>query len=82
MSDGGLLQKAMDVQQPADEIEAVAVSKLPQNANSATLGNIALTILLGMVLPFFFLMWFGGIIPVIPSSVMTLLVVLGSVSFV
>ena len=26
MSDGGLLQKAMDVQQPADEVVAVAVT--------------------------------------------------------
>ena len=26
MSDGGLLQKAMDVQQPADEVIAVAVA--------------------------------------------------------
>ena len=28
MSDGGLLQKAMDVQQPADEIVAVAAPEV------------------------------------------------------
>ena len=32
MSDGGLLQKAMDVQQPADEIEAVAVAEIKNNS--------------------------------------------------
>ena len=82
MSDGGLLQKAMDVQQPADEVVAVAVSPSNESGDSPSIGNILATIVLGMVLPFFFLMWFGGIIPVIPSSLLSLVVILVSISFV
>ena len=41
MSDGGLLQKAMDVQQPADEIEAVAVAEIKNNSLIRfTLGSV------------------------------------------
>ena len=82
MSDGGLLQKAMDVQQPADEIVAVAASSPNESRDSPSIGNIIGTIALGMVLPFFFLMWFGGIIPVIPSSLLSLVVIFVSITFV
>ena len=82
MSDGGLLQKAMDVQQPADEIVAVAASNPIETNDPVGIGKILGTILLGMVLPFFFLMWFGGIIPVVSSSVVSLVVILISISFV
>ena len=82
MSDGGLLQKAMDVQQPADEIVAVAASNPIETNDPVGIGKILGTILFGMVLPFFFLMWFGGIIPVVSSSVVSLVVILISISFV
>ena len=51
MSDGGLLKKAMDVQQPADEIVAVAASTPNESNDSPSIGNILGTITLGMVLP-------------------------------
>ena len=82
MSDGGLLKKAMDVQQPADEIVAVAASNPIETNDPVGIGKILGTILFGMVLPFFFLMWFGGIIPVVSSSVVSLVVILISISFV
>ena len=53
MSDGGLLQKAMDVQQPADEVVAVAVA----DSEKKTLIPSSLPIGIGLAVVSIVSMW-------------------------
>ena len=58
MSDGGLLQKAMDVQQPADEVIAVAVA----DSEKKTLIPNSLLIGIGLAVVSIVSMWLLSLI--------------------
>ena len=70
MSDGGLLQKAMDVQQPADEVVAVAVA---DSGKKALIPN-SLPIGIGLAVVSIVSMWLYSI-PSIQSDYALLIIV-------
>jgi hypothetical protein len=88
MSDGGLLQKAIEQQSESDEVLTGVVST--SNSSSATpsdskpisfIGMMKI-LFLGAILPFFLLMWFGIYIDLIPITILTPLVILATLVFV
>lgn len=82
MSDGGLLQKAMEQQTGDTELVAEAIAGEPTDQSASSVSQILLTIFLGAILPFFVMMWFGVYLDVIPLTILTPLVLIASFSFV
>jgi hypothetical protein len=83
MSDGGLLQKAMEQQETGvAEIVADAVPAAEGAPSSLPFSKIASTLAVGAVLPLLLLMWFGIYLDFIPITILTPLVILGSFVFV
>ena len=81
MSDGGLLQKAMDAQTNADDLVAAVISEPPQE-NSMSATKILSILVIGLLIPMLILMWFGVYIDVIPITLLSPLVILASLVFV
>ena len=83
MSDGGLLQKAMEQQETGvAEIVADAVPVAEEGSSSLPLSKIASTLAVGVVLPLLLLMWFGIYLDFIQITILTPLVIIGSFAFV
>ena len=81
MSNGGLLQKAMEVQEANDDIIDMDLP-IESERSSITLGKIISVLGLGMILPLLILMWFGVYIDIISITILTPLVILASLVFV
>lgn len=82
MSEGGLLQKAMDQQQPTDSDVISAVIAEDGDSDNIPLSKVFKTLLLAAVLPMGILMWFGIYIDFIPLSILYPLVLISSMAVV
>ena len=82
MSEGGLLQKAMDQQQPTDSDVISAVIAEDGDSDNISLSKVFKTLLLAAVLPMGILMWFGIYIDFIPLSILYPVVLIGSMAVV
>mgnify|MGYP002807865156 CR=1 FL=1 len=83
MSDGGLLQKAMEQQETGvAEIVADAVPAAEGGSSSLPLSKIASTLVVGVVLPLLLLMWFGIYLDLIQITILTPLEITGLFVFV
>ncbi len=82
MSEGGLLQKAMDQQQPTDSDVISAVIAEDGDSDNISLSKVFKTLLLAAVLPMGILMWFGVYIDFIPLSILYPVVLIGSMAVV
>ncbi|MDP7659189.1 MAG: hypothetical protein QGF77_04495, partial [Candidatus Thalassarchaeaceae archaeon] len=81
MSNGGLLQKAMEVQEANDDIIDMDLP-IESERSSITLGKIISVLGIGVILPLLILMWFGVYIDIISITILTPLVILMSLVFV
>jgi hypothetical protein len=88
MSDGGLLQKAIEQQSESDTVidGVVSTSNSSSIVSSGSkpisfVGMIKI-LFIGAILPFFLLMWFGIYIDLIPITILTPLVISATLVFV
>ena len=82
MSDGGLLQKAMEQQQPTDSEVVAAVIAEHSDSDPISLSKVFSTLFVGAILPMALLMWFGIYLDFIPLSILNPLVLIGSMIIV
>jgi len=88
MSDGGLLQKAIEQQSESDPVMTGVVSTsnsssaAPSDSKPISLIETIKILFLGAILPFFLLMWFGIYIDLIPITILTPIVISATLVFV
>jgi len=88
MSDGGLLQKAIEQQSDSDTVMTGVVSTsnsssaAPSDSKPISLIETIKILFLGAILPFFLLMWFGIYIDLIPITILTPIVISATLVFV
>jgi len=82
MSDGGLLQKAMEQQQPTDSEVVSAVIAEDGESDTVPFSKVFTTLFLGAILPMAILMWFGIYLDFIPLSILYPVVLIGSMAIV
>jgi hypothetical protein len=88
MSDGGLLQKAIEQQSESDTVMTGVVSTsnsssvVPSDSKPISFIGMIKILFLGAILPFFLLMWFGIYIDLIPITILTPLVISATLVFV
>ena len=70
MSNGGLLQKAMDQQDDADGVEATLITAESTPSDDMPISKVLSTLAVFALLPMVLLMWFGIYLDVIPLSIL------------
>ena len=81
MSNGGLLQKAMEAQEDNNDVIDMDLPIEPEHS-SITPSKIISVLGIGVILPLLILMWFGVYIDIISITILTPLVILMSLVFV
>ncbi|MEC7706369.1 MAG: hypothetical protein VX723_00230 [Candidatus Thermoplasmatota archaeon] len=82
MSNGGLLQKAMEQQSTTDSEVVAAVIAENSDSEAIPISKVLSTLAVGAVLPMVILMWFGIYLDFIPLSLLFPLVCVGSMALV